>query len=176
MHLDLKAVADLTAAEQDARRALTLAVYPPGAASTAGEELTWASPQWAVLAWEGDQLVAHVGIVVRDATLDGQSVKIGGIGSVKTHPAARGRGYAGQAIGQAAAFFAAESALAFALLVCRAPLVPFYGKLGWQPFGGTLLVEQPGGTVPFTANEVLTLPVHASAPQAGILDLRGLPW
>ncbi|HEY8598026.1 MAG TPA: GNAT family N-acetyltransferase [Thermomicrobiales bacterium] len=176
MHLDLKAVADLTAAEQDARRALTLAVYPPGAPPTAGEELTWAAPQWAVMAWEGDRLVAHVGIVVRDATLDGRDVRIGGIGSVKTHPAARGRGYAGRAIGRAAEFFAADPALAFALLVCREPLVPFYGKLGWQPFGGTLLVEQPGGTVPFTANEVMTLPVHANAPQTGTLDLRGLPW
>jgi len=176
MHLDLKAVADLTAAEQDARRALTLAVYPPGAPPTAGAELTWAAPQWAVMAWDDDQLIAHVGIVVRDATLDGQGVRIGGIGSVKTHPAARGRGYARRAIGRAVEFFAADQALAFALLVCRVPLLPFYGKLGWQPFGGTLLVEQPGGTVPFTANEVLTLPVHDQAPQTGTLDLRGLPW
>lgn len=176
MHLDLKAVTDLTAAEQEARRALTLAVYPPGAPPTAGEELTWASPQWAIMAWDREQLVAHVGIVVRDATLDGSAVHIGGIGSVKTHPDARGRGYAGQAIGRAAEFFADDPALAFALLVCRVPLVPFYRTLGWQPFGGTLLVEQPGGTVPFTANEVMILPVQASAPQAGTLDLRGLPW
>ena len=176
MHLDFKAVADLTPAEQDARRALTLAVYPPGAPPTTGEELTWAPPQWAALAWDDDQLVAHVGIVVRDATLDGREIRIGGIGSVKTHPAARGRGYAGQAIGRAAAFFAADPALAFGLLVCRTPLLPFYGKLGWQPFGGTLLVEQPGRTVQFTANAVLTLPVHEKAPQMGTLDLRGLPW
>lgn len=176
MHLDLKAVTDLTAAEQEARHALTVAVYPPGAPPTAGEELTWASPQWAVMVWEREQIVAHVGIVVRDATLDGATVHIGGIGSVKTHPDARGRGYAGQAIGRAAEFFAADPSLAFALLVCRVPLVPFYGKLGWQPFGGTVLVEQPGGTVPFTANEVLTLSIHEQAPQSGTLDLHGLPW
>ena len=150
MRLDLKAVTDLTAAEQEARRALSLAVYPPGAPPTAGEELTWAAPRWAVMGWAGERLVAYVGIVVRDATLDGAAVHIGGIGSVKTHPDTRGRGYAGQAIGRAAEFFAADPALAFALLVCREQLVPFYGKLGWQPFGGTLLVEQPGGTVPFT--------------------------
>lgn len=176
MDLALKAVADLTAEEEEARRALTRAVYPPGAAPTAGMGLTWAAPQWAVLAWEDGQLVSHVGIVTREATLDGRAVRIGGIGSVKTHPAARGQGHAGIALRRAVEFFAADPALAFALLVCLPPLVPYYGRLGWQPFGGTLLIEQPGGTVPFTANEVLILPVHAPAPQAGTIDLRGLPW
>ncbi len=176
MQLDLKAVADLTAVEQAARDALTAVVYPPNATPTPGEELTSAAPQWVILAWEGEQLVSHVGIVVRDVTLDGREVRIGGIGSVKTHPAARGRGHAGVALRRASVFFAADPAIAFALLVCLPPLVPFYGKLGWQPFDGALLVEQPGGRVPFTANEVLVLPVHDRAPRAGTLDLQGLPW
>jgi predicted N-acetyltransferase YhbS len=172
----LKAVGDLTEAEEKARRALTRAVYPPSDAPAAGMELTWAAPQWALMVREGGDLVAHVGLIIRDATLDGRAVRIGGIGSVKTHPAARGQGHAGRALEQAASFFADDAALAFALLVCRTPLVPFYARLGWQSFSGTLLVEQPGGTVPFTANEVMTLPLHEPAPASGTIDLQGLPW
>ena len=174
--MTLKAVSNLTVAEEEARRALTRAVYPPSDAPTPGMELTWAAPQWALMVWEGGALVAHVGLVIREATLDGRAVRIGGIGSVKTHPASRGQGYASRALERAAAFFAEDPALAFALLDCLPPLVPFYARLGWQLFGGTLLVEQPSGTVPFTANKVMTLPGREAAPIAGTIDLRGLPW
>ncbi|MEH2457738.1 hypothetical protein [Nostoc sp.] len=66
--------------------------------------------------------------------------------------------------------------LTFALLVCRQVLVPFYTRLGWQSFNGILLVEQPGGTVPFTGNEPMVLPVNDKAPKKGTINLCGLPW
>ena len=122
------------------------------------------------------QLIAHVGIVVREGTLDGMPVKIGGIGSVKTHPQAQGRGYASAALRCAATALNADHHVAFSLLVCQEHLLPFYGRLGWLPFPGRLVVEQPGGSMVLTINRPMVLPGLRPAPQEGVIDLRGLPW
>lgn len=179
MQLDVKLVAGQTAGERGALRALAAAVYPPAAsaADPAQQAIAWASPEWGILVRDdAGALVGYVGIVVRDAVLDGRAVRVGGIGGVKTHPAARGQGYARAALGRAATFMADELDVAFGVLVCREELLPFYGALDWQPFAGTLLVEQPGGRVPFTFNRPMTLPLREPAPHRGTLDLCGLPW
>jgi len=77
---------------------------------------------------------------------------------------------------RAAAFFASDPAIAFALLACPPPRVSFYERLDWRRFGGTLLVAQPSGIIEFTVNAVLALSIHGCAPQTGTLDLCGLPW
>ena len=91
-----------------------------------------------------------VGMLVRAGTLDGTPVMIGGIGGVKTHPQARGQGYASAAMRCAAAALHDAHHVAFSLLVCQAHLLPFYQRLGWLPLAGRLLVEQPGGSIIFT--------------------------
>jgi len=176
--LDVKLVTEQTQEEREALRALTAAVYPPAeSAADPVRQIAWASPEWGILVWDdAGALVGYVGIVVRDVALDGRVVRVGGIGGVKTHPAARGRGYARAALQRAATFMADDLGAAFGVLVCREALLPFYGGLGWQPFAGTLLVGQPGGTVPFTFNRPMVLPVREPAPQGGTLDLCGLPW
>lgn len=178
MQLDVKPVAEQTPEEREALQALVAAVYPPGVPDSAPvEQIVWASPQWGVLVRDDRGcLVGYVGIVVREAAVDGQAVRIGGIGGVKTHPAARGRGYARAALRRAATFMADDLGAAFGLLVCREQLLPFYGGLGWRTFAGTFLVGQPGGTVPFTYNTPMVLPLRAPAPEAGTIDLCGLPW
>jgi aminoglycoside 2'-N-acetyltransferase I len=178
MRLDLKPVTELSDGERDALEALTAAVYPPEVRATSpGRSLQWAPSTWSVLVWtvEG-QLIAHVGIVTREGTLDGVPVKIGGIGGVKTHPQAQGRGYASAALRRAATALKDDHYVAFSLLVCQAHLLSFYGRLGWLPFPGRLVVEQPGGSVVFTMNRCMVLPALRQAPQEGIIDLRGLPW
>jgi GNAT superfamily N-acetyltransferase len=178
MRLDLKPVTALSDGERGALQALTAAVYPPEVRATRpGRPLQWAPAQWSVLVWtvEG-QLIAHVGIVTRAGTLDGAPVQIGGIGSVKTHPQAQGRGYASAALRRAATALHDDHHVAFSLLVCQAHLLPFYGRLGWLPFPGRLVVEQPGGSVVFTMNRPMVLPGLRPAPQEGVIDLRGLPW
>jgi predicted GNAT family N-acyltransferase len=178
MHLTLKPVTNLSAKERDALKALTAAVYPPEVlASSPGQSLQWASAQWSVLVWNtAGQLIAHVGIVTREGTLDGVPVNIGGIGGVKTHPQAQGRGYASAALRRAAAILHDDHNVAFALLVCQEHLLPFYGRLGWRPFLGRLIVEQASGPIVFTINRPMVLLGRCPAPQAGIIDLRGLPW
>ena len=178
MHLDLKPVTELSDGERDALKALTAAVYPPEVLATRpGRSLQWAPSAWSVLVWtvEG-QLIAHVGIVTREGTLDGVPVQIGGIGSVKTHPQAQGRGYASAALRRAATALKDDHHVGFSLLVCQEHLLSFYRRLGWLPFPGRLVVEQPGGSIVLTINRPMVLPGLHPAPQQGVIDLRGLPW
>ena len=178
MRLELKPVTALSDGERDALKALTAAVYPPEVLVTSpGRSLQWAAAQWSVLVWTAEgQLISHVGIVVREGTLDSVPVTIGGIGGVKTHPQAQGRGYASAALRRAAAALQGEHHVAFSLLACQAHLLPFYGRLGWLPFPGRLIVGQPGGSIVLTINRPMVLPGLCPAPQEGVIDLRGLPW
>ena len=178
MRLDLKPVAALSDGERDALRTLTAAVYPPEVLATSpGRFFQWAPTQWSVLGWTAEgRLVTHVGIVTREGTLDGVPVEIGGIGGVKTHPQAQGRGYASAALRHAITALRDDHQVAFSLLVCQEHLLPFYGRLGWLPFPGRLVVEQPGGPIVFTINRPMVLPGLHPAPQQGVIDLCGFPW
>ncbi len=124
----------------------------------------------------GDFEFAHVGVYVRGAECDGQPVNIGGIGNVKTNPAARGRGLASLGIRRAIEFFHEQPAVAFALLVCEPGLIDYYARLGWREFGGQLLVRQHGARSEFTLNRVMTHPIQTEAPDIGVIDLCGPPW
>jgi hypothetical protein len=130
-----------------------------------------------VLVWSADgTLVSHVGIVVRAGAVDGVPARIGGIGSVKTHPHAEGRGYASAGLRQATAVLEDDHRVAFSLLVCQDHLLSFYGRLGWLAFPGRLLVEQPTGRIEFTVNRPMVLAGRHAAPKTGTIDLNGLPW
>lgn len=178
MQIDITRVADLLPADRDALRALTLAVYSPKVLATLPEtRVTWAPAVWSICVRDDDRhLISHVGMVTRAATVNDAPVLIGGIGGVKTHPEARGRGYAAAALRAATAFFTDAGGVAFILLVCLPPTVPYYERLGWRRFHGTLLVEQPGGTITFTANLPMVLPARDTAPLDGTINLCGYPW
>jgi hypothetical protein len=176
--LTLDRFADLGDADREALRALTAAVYPPKeSASWPGRGMEWSAHDWCVRVRDEDgALVSYVGIVVRAATHDGRPVLVGGIGGVKTHPLARRLGLAARAMERAVDFFRDEARADFALLVCAPHLLAYYGRLGWQEFGGRLLIRQRGETVDFTFNRVMTLAVRAPTPVAGTIDLLGPPW
>jgi GNAT superfamily N-acetyltransferase len=174
----LDRVADFSGADRDAARALSAAVYPPAQfADAPGRKREWAAPEWAVRLYGDDgALLSYVGIWLRGGAHDGAPVRIGGIGSVKTHPAARKRGLAALGMARAADFFRAQGDVAFALLVCDPRLLEYYGSLGWRAFSGRLHVTQRGVPETFTFNRVMTLAVNSSAPATGDIDLLGPPW
>jgi hypothetical protein len=176
--VSLHRIADLPDGDRVALRALSEAVYPPAEwADWPGNHLEWAAAEWCVRVWGGDgKLVSYIGIVLRPASYDGQPVLVGGIGGVKTHPAARGRGHAGQGIRRAVEFFRAQPSVAFGLLVCTPQLIGYYALLGWQEFGGRLLVTQHGTVADFTFNQVMVQEVRSAAPSVGTIDLMGPPW
>jgi hypothetical protein len=173
----LRRSTDWTAAERAELAALSRAVYPPEEAAWPGRHLEWSAAEWGVFARTADgALVSYVGIVVRSALHDGRPVRVGGIGGVKTHPAARRQGFAGRAVRLAVAFFHEQPDVAFGLLVCEPHLLGYYGRLGWQEFAGRLLVTQRGEPAEFTFNRVMVGGVREAAPTAGTIDLLGPPW
>ena len=178
MRIDLKSVATLDEDERAALKVLTAAVYPPEVvAMSPGRHLQWAPPDYSILVFTPEgELVSHVGIVVRTGTLDGVAVTLGGVGSVKTHPRAQGHGYASAGLRRAATALHDDHHVAFSLLVCQEHLLPFYTRLGWLPFSGRLMVEQPAGPTVFTINRPMVLAGLSAAPQDGMIDLKGLPW
>jgi aminoglycoside 2'-N-acetyltransferase I len=178
MRIDLKSAAMLDDDERAALRALTAAVYPPDVvAASPGRHVQWASPDYSVLVFTPEgELVSHVGILVRAGTLDGVAVKMGGVGGVKTHPRAQGRGYASAGLRRAASALHDDHQVAFSLLVCQEHLLPFYSRLGWVPFSGCLMVEQPTGPTVFAINRAMVLSGMSAAPRDGLIDLKGLPW
>jgi RimJ/RimL family protein N-acetyltransferase len=174
--LDL--VADLSDADRERVRLLSIAVYPPEQfADRPDRSVEWSTPEWCVrVRDEEDILVSYVGVYVREAECDGRPVRVAGIGNVKTHPGARGRGLAGLGIRRAIEFFCEQTGIAFALLMCDPRLLGYYARLGWREFRGRLLVRQCGSACEFTLNRVMTHGVHSEGPTVGVIDLRGPPW
>lgn len=177
MQIEILSKNDLTEEQQEAVIALRYAVYPQLAASSEPRPIAWAETVWSVLIHDdNNKLVSYVGALTREGTLNGQPVLVGGIGSVKTDPEARGRGYAGAGLRRAIAFLADRFQVDFSLLVCREALLTYYQRFGWQHFKGNLLVEQPSGKAKFTFNEVMVLAGRKNAPVDGVLDICGMPW
>jgi aminoglycoside 2'-N-acetyltransferase I len=178
MRLSLTRVHDLNEDDRAGVHALSLAVYPPEEwADWPGRTVEWTDPDWCILVREDDAaVVSYTGVVLRDAILDGRSVRVGGVGGIKTHPAARGRGYARVSISAALDFFRTQGDVGFALLVCEPHLLAYYSALGWREFRGRLLVLQHGETREFTFNRVMTHDVGSAGPVAGTIDLHGPPW
>jgi GNAT superfamily N-acetyltransferase len=174
----LDRVADLSDTDRAEVRSLSLAVYPPEQwADWPGRHVEWAAPEWCVrVRGEGGALASYVGVHRREAECDGRPVLVGGVGGVKTHPAARGRGFASLGIRRAVEFFRGQPPVAFALLVCEPHLLGYYARLGWREFAGRLLVRQRGEASEFTFNRVMTYAVCSQGPAAGTIDLCGPPW
>lgn len=163
--------------QKSALQNLRAVVYPPEVIETLPARFfSWASPQWSVLLWEQEELVARVGLVTREIQHNDSIKKIGGIGGVMTHPAKQGRGLASKGMKEAFKHFETELNVSFALLFCRPHLVDFYKRLSWKPFQGKVFVDQPQGKIEFTVNGAMVLNVKEQAPLNGALDLNGLPW
>jgi GNAT superfamily N-acetyltransferase len=137
--------------------------------------------QWApdedkhVLVRVDGQLACHVGIVRREVQVGAETLAVGGLGSVITLPAYRGRGLARLALERASEYMRTTLAVPFALLVCRDDLVPFYAPQGWERVDAPVYFDQPAGKVRSAA----VLMVQRYGPRAwppGAVDLRGLPF
>lgn len=171
-------VADLSESDSEDIRRLSLAVYPPEQIIDWPErQVDWSIPEWCVrLRSEDGELLSFVGVYVRVAECDGLPLRLGGVGNVKTHPQARGQGLAAIGIQRAVEFFIAQPGIVFALLVCEPQLLGYYARLGWQEFGGRLLVRQQGISSDFTFNRVMIYSVRIEQSLPGTIDLCGLPW
>ncbi|MFJ5775398.1 GNAT family N-acetyltransferase [Streptomyces sp. NPDC093094] len=92
------------------------------------------------------RLVAHAGLLRLSLTAGDTATEAMGVGGVAVAPDVRGRGLARRVVA-AALDHARTQGPPFALLFCRAPLVPFYRHLGWHPVESPVHVEQHDGPV-----------------------------
>ena len=177
MNIEIIHLSDLSADQIKANQELSDVVYPPNRPSSRIEpRIVWGETMWRVFVWQDGDLVSHIGAQVRSGLHNGSPVLIGGIGAVKTHPAARGKGYAGAGLAHAIDFLTSEQHADFSLLVCRDVLIPFYQKLGWNLFEGELLFDQPSGKQSFTHHRPMVIGGKLSPPLNGAIDLCSLPW
>ncbi|HEV8637532.1 MAG TPA: GNAT family N-acetyltransferase [Chloroflexota bacterium] len=136
----------------------------------------YAPKVWRTLAWVGQEVVGHAGIVPRTVAVDGRPIAVGGISGVWTAPEHRRRGVGRAVMAAAAAFMRDELGAAFGLLLCLPELEPFYQRLGWRGFPGPLVFEQPGRRITWPLS-VMVLPwAPGTEWPRGTIDLRGLPW
>ena len=158
---------------------LNQSIWPPKeSAAWPGRKYEWTPRQASVIVWNDDrsQALAHAGIMLRAGHWNERPVRIGGIGGVQTHPGHRHQGHARAAIARCVEFFREQGDIDIGLLVCVPELVPFYERLGWQPFLGTLRVMQFGNACDFTFLLPLTYPLRETSKLTGVIDLLGPPW
>jgi predicted acetyltransferase len=137
--------------------------------------MRWASPDWAVMVWEGEEMVSNVHIITRTAKAGEEAVRLGGIGNVATKVEWRKRGYSKAAVQVAMDFLRDPLGVDFGLMITTENMVPSYTKLGWKVVAQTMRVQQPDGAI-FLHYPVLVLPVCSQEWPAGVIDLCGLPW
>ena len=176
--VELEQLSDLTPHGHAAVKGLSTAVYPPEIrAHLSAQRIAWARCDWGALVWHPREgLVAFAGALLRNGLHDGTAVGIGGIGSVKSHPEARGRGHASAAVTRVVRFLEDKSEVDFTLLFCRPEIAPFYARLGWKSFAGQVLVEQPQGKGPLTGFATMVRTGTRPAPARGLIDVCGRPW
>lgn len=170
MNIELKAEDQLTESEHLGLARLSAEAFPPDGTGT-----QWAKNDWQVLVREGDEIVSHVEIIDRTATVGGKPVRLGGIGGVSTLKAWRKRGLAEAAMRVAQAHLLDPLAVDFGLLICGEPLVHYYGKLGWKLVAKQMWIDQPKGRILFDAF-IMILPVCKPEWPEGEIDLCGRPW
>ena len=94
-------------------------------------------------------MVCHVGALLRAATMDGRAVRVGGVGEVMTAPDARRQGHATAVLPAMCRHLIEVQQVSFLMLFCAPALHGFYGRLGWWPFAGKLLIGQRGDSIEF---------------------------
>lgn len=135
----------------------------------------WASPDWAVMVWEGEEMVGNIHIIERTILVGGQAVKVGGIGNIATKVEWRKRGYAAAALKVAVDFLRDPLGVDFGLMIAVERMIPRYERTGWKVIAHSMLVEQPDGRREFDI-PILVLPICRETWPEGAIDLCGLPW
>ena len=170
MEIEIRALSQIPKAELD-----QMNIWIKQAFSEDPDDLQWSTDDWHVMVRVDGQVVSRLEIVERVGAVNGQPVKLGGIGGVATLPEYRRRGLAQAAMETAAWFIQDKLKVEFGLLVCSEKMIPYYGKLGWRVVEGPMVFDQPNGKVTFT-DVTMVLPCNAKEWPPGTIDLCGLPW
>jgi aminoglycoside 2'-N-acetyltransferase I len=140
------------------------------------EGIEWGGPSdWNVLGWVGDKLVSQICVIRRTIRVGDQTLCIGGIGGVATHPDWRKHGYARALLQAAEELMRREGGFDFGMLFCAEEKIPFYGKSGYIQVYNPLYITQKSGKMLF--NDIkMVLPLSNKPWPEGNIDVQGKPW
>jgi len=134
----------------------------------------WATPDWTILCYDGDDIASFYHIVKRKVIMDGATVDAGGINNVVTCPEYRGKGLASRMLRQTESFLFEDLKCQVGLLLCSDDLVPFYERLHWYRALCPVIYQQASGEHLWKANAMLLSHHGTLTPRS--INLNGLPW
>jgi predicted N-acetyltransferase YhbS len=140
-----------------------------------------AMPTWSVVAFdEGDEPIAHIGIVERVITIESASYSIFGIQNVYVTAAWRGKGIASRMV-HAIAVEAEKRSLDFGLLFCRPHVEALYVNAGWESVGKPciyVLESENHHEVPrpFIHDSLFFKSIKVSSLPPGCIHFNGPDW
>jgi GNAT superfamily N-acetyltransferase len=139
------------------------------------DSMTYAHPQWHLLGYLDDVLVAQVGVLQRTIAIGRDLHLIGGVGFLVTEPDYRGRGFAAQIMNGAVAFLKDKLRLSFALLTCKPRLESLYTGMGWRTVSESNVFVQPTGNRA-CGGLIMIHECGGDSWPGGKIDFCGLPW
>jgi predicted acetyltransferase len=168
LRIDIKTVNDLTLELSDS-------IQHAHEREFGSDSMVYSIPQWYLLGYLQDELVAQVGILQRTITISNKPLLIAGISFLVTEPQRRGRGFATSLMEQAAVFSRDKLELPFCLLTCKPRLESLYSGMGWRT------VSEPNTFVQPTGNRscggiIMVNECRGKLWPEGKINLCGLPW
>lgn len=138
-------------------------------------QLQWRPTEKHVLVVEGGKTVCHVGLLGQTVEVQGNPVRVAGIGGVLARRGCRGRGYCRAAMEVAESFALSQMGVNFMLLFSRPALESLYQHLGWVRVSSPVWVEQIQGVVLLPIISMVKCLGHEQWPR-GEVRLRSRPW
>jgi predicted N-acetyltransferase YhbS len=134
-------------------------------------------PEYSILAWEDDQVVGHVAVVLRTIDCKEQfRLRVAGIQGVAVTPRLRKTGLS-QRLMNLALTEAVAREVPFGLLFCHKPLLAFYRSMGWRRYNHPIVMRNKDGEqVPMRANHAMYIELTEARFPQGPLDLLGRDW
>jgi len=134
---------------------------------------------------EGDRVLGHVGVVLREIRCDGRPVMIAGVQNLAVTPRLRGKGLSRQLMREAAAE-AARRKIRFGMLFCVPGLERFYNSLDWFRIEARVTMrDETGQPAPIIDENITMVTELARRPCGGLpgerfvaqeMDLQGPDW
>ena len=168
--VEIKSVKNLSAEEQDEVYQLLTIVFEADISTW-----SWSQDDWRLLVRVDNRIVSHVAITERTCLVNGQPVKVGGVGGVGTHPEWRNQGLAALAMQKTAGFLVNTLKVDFGVLFCATEMVPYYQRLGWRVIDASVFFEDEGKKMRCDC-PVMYLPGTKPYWPWGDVDISGHLW
>ena len=168
LRIDIKTVNDLTPELSDS-------IQHAHEREFGSDSMVYSIPQWYIIGYLQDELVAQVGVLQRTITISNKPLLIAGIGFLITEPRHRGRGFATELMKQTDVFVRVKLELSFSLLTCKPRLETLYSGMGWRAVNCPNVFTQPTGNR--SCGGLIMINECGGIPwPEGEIDLCGLPW